>query len=907
MAHHLCDARVAAAADGDESARPRRQGGEQQRLRMAKLERSIITDKYADLHDGFGRDSGTKRTASEYQRAYERHRKTAATATANGVAVNDTLQRQLEYVRRMAETTREIELCEAILANTATGGGASRAMDDDGGEDDGRHDRRHPSQVVRLEVERYRYDGGGETRARRGGVADSNAPKALPTVDVALAELAQENDRAEREHTRRNGLSMSPDQFYGRGSTPSAAAGWRQAGRPATLGSRQVEAALGITPSSVPTSTTRVYTRAAIPARREEILPSSRPGTSPRNENENEVQLPGVPAVPASDERAAKRRATSSRGKKAEPMVVDLLEDSDEDNDSKPGAGTTAATAASPFELPVDLIGEEQPRRSTRASRYRSLTQLIGNLDAMYPDTAKGAVRVALADLECLKDGEMLNDQCVDFYLKYLQHETLAQLLPKVLERVHIFNSFFYQKLAQRHDNESMMDPASAAHARVKTWTKNVDIFSKDFLLIPIHRDLHWSLIVVCNPSGKPGDEREPFLLHLDSMVGGHNSSSVSTTIKNYLDKEWIAQKGKDAEPPKFTSARFMQTFRPHVPRQQNGCDCGVFILAFVEKFVTEENLDVLLTKTYAKESTEKYPNDDNQFLRRHWFPPNELADEMRTKVSMLIIQVITDNCAEDDASRAPLNEAYQIHARELDARQSITRKAEARALRAREKSEADRRTKLESLQDRKENIDDDDDDDLEVGLEVMQEKTQENTSWKKKTKPIIGVENASTRRGGTVDFLEKPWNNKPKPTTTPPTTSRYFSGTGKRVGGDTLGGSLAGKPATRGTQLMGSKSLMERFERSRGKALLSNAVGGEEEAAQAPTPPKPLANDNRSTLQAFIATKRAETRRRAAETSIDKYFTKSKAPVETVAMDADESSEDGIALPKNTDDNNDA
>ena len=281
-------------------------------------------------------------------------------------------------------------------------------------------------------------------------------------------------------------------------------------------------------------------------------------------------------------------------------------------------------------------------------------------------------------------------------------------------------------------------------------------------------------------------------------------------------------------------------------------------------------------------------PNNDNQFLRRHWFPPNELADEMRTKVSMLIIQVITDNCAEDDASRGPLNEAYQIHARELDGRQTITRKAEARALRAREKSEADRRTKLESLQDRKENVDDDDDYDLEVGLEVMQEKTQEKTSWTKKTKPTIGVENTSTRRGRTFDFLEKPWNNKPKPTTTPPTTSRYFSGTGKKVGGDTLGDSLAGKPATRGTQLMGSKSLMQRFERSRGKALLSNAVGGEEQAAQATTPPKP-ASDNRSTLQALLAKSRAETRRRAAETSIDKYFTKSKAPVETVAMDAEE------------------
>ena len=50
---------------------------------------------------------------------------------------------------------------------------------------------------------------------------------------------------------------------------------------------------------------------------------------------------------------------------------------------------------------------------------------------------------------------------------------------------------------------------------------QGVDIFSKDFLLIPIHDALHWSLIIVCHPGlDFESNERRPYILHLDSMEG---------------------------------------------------------------------------------------------------------------------------------------------------------------------------------------------------------------------------------------------------------------------------------------------------------------------------------------------------------------------------------------------------
>ena len=110
-----------------------------------------------------------------------------------------------------------------------------------------------------------------------------------------------------------------------------------------------------------------------------------------------------------------------------------------------------------------------------------------------------------------------------------------------------------------------------------------MDIFSKDYLMIPVHSGLHWSLIIVCYAN--EGEGREPMILHLDSMspAGGHNSETVTRAIRKYLNKEWQAR-SNSGDGVKFT-AKVMPAYRVNVPRQQNGCDCGVFILAFVERF----------------------------------------------------------------------------------------------------------------------------------------------------------------------------------------------------------------------------------------------------------------------------------------------------------------------------------
>lgn len=117
------------------------------------------------------------------------------------------------------------------------------------------------------------------------------------------------------------------------------------------------------------------------------------------------------------------------------------------------------------------------------------------------PPPAKGGISVTNEDLHCLNDGEFLNDVIIDFYLKYL---VLEKLKKEDAQRIHVFSSFFYKRLNQR-ERRNVSDAANLPihrrkHNRVKTWTRHVDLFQKDFIFVPINEAAHWYLAVICFP-----------------------------------------------------------------------------------------------------------------------------------------------------------------------------------------------------------------------------------------------------------------------------------------------------------------------------------------------------------------------------------------------------------------------
>ncbi|KAL4706533.1 hypothetical protein ACJJTC_015731 [Scirpophaga incertulas] len=125
----------------------------------------------------------------------------------------------------------------------------------------------------------------------------------------------------------------------------------------------------------------------------------------------------------------------------------------------------------------------------------------------IYPP-GKGGIPINTEDYMCLAQDQFLNDVIIDFYLKYLVHDVLTH---GQREKTHIFSTFFYKRLTTKpskvnkssnpHEWDSSLTPAQKRHARVKTWTKNVNIFDKDFIVVPINENCHWFVAIICFPS----------------------------------------------------------------------------------------------------------------------------------------------------------------------------------------------------------------------------------------------------------------------------------------------------------------------------------------------------------------------------------------------------------------------
>ncbi|XP_029416457.1 sentrin-specific protease 6 isoform X2 [Nannospalax galili] len=154
------------------------------------------------------------------------------------------------------------------------------------------------------------------------------------------------------------------------------------------------------------------------------------------------------------------------------------------------------------------------------------------------PPPAKGGISVTNEDLHCLSEGEFLNDVIIDFYLKYL---VLEKLKKEEADRIHIFSSFFYKRLNQRERRSSETTNLSIQqkrHGRVKTWTRHVDIFEKDFIFVPLNEAAHWFLAVVCFPGlEKPKYEPNPHY-HENAAVQKSSTAEDSciATSSNEMD-----------------------------------------------------------------------------------------------------------------------------------------------------------------------------------------------------------------------------------------------------------------------------------------------------------------------------------------------------------------------------------
>ncbi|KAM3871596.1 sentrin-specific protease 1 [Diretmus argenteus] len=162
-------------------------------------------------------------------------------------------------------------------------------------------------------------------------------------------------------------------------------------------------------------------------------------------------------------------------------------------------------------------------------------------------------------DLQTLSHLTWLNDEVINFYMNLLVERSKDPSLPSV----DTFNTFFYPKLC------------SSGYSAVRRWTKKMDIFSVDILLVPVHLGVHWCLSVV--------DFRKKAIMYFDSMGGKNNEAC--TILLQYLQQESKDKKGKELD----TSGWTLHCKRPNeIPQQMNGSDCGMFTCKYAE-YITKD------------------------------------------------------------------------------------------------------------------------------------------------------------------------------------------------------------------------------------------------------------------------------------------------------------------------------
>jgi hypothetical protein len=163
-------------------------------------------------------------------------------------------------------------------------------------------------------------------------------------------------------------------------------------------------------------------------------------------------------------------------------------------------------------------------------------------------------VEIRVEDYEKLDTGQWLNDSLVDMWMQWISRHTTC----KQSSNFHFFTSHFYTTLASEGVNG------------VRSWTakKNINIFEKRLIFIPINKTLHWSLCVVVNPGAiiasvdddndndnEPKDRPLPCMLFFDSL-NMHRKTRVHKDIVKWLNSEWKRMKGSDAEPFSKNSCR---------------------------------------------------------------------------------------------------------------------------------------------------------------------------------------------------------------------------------------------------------------------------------------------------------------------------------------------------------------
>jgi len=196
-------------------------------------------------------------------------------------------------------------------------------------------------------------------------------------------------------------------------------------------------------------------------------------------------------------------------------------------------------------------------------------------------------------DVQLLADEHCLNDSVLDFFLRLVVDLVAPEWLQGDL---HVVNTFFFTKLTS-----GGVSSGEEGWDNVARWTRSLPggLLEKSFVVFPINElNVHWWVAIVCHPgrafmSDAAGGSSQitkadiPRIVCMDSALEPPPKARPASFLRGYLWREWIernphpASMGIDSV-GEVEKAEALKAVVADVPKQNNGYDCGIFIIEYL-------------------------------------------------------------------------------------------------------------------------------------------------------------------------------------------------------------------------------------------------------------------------------------------------------------------------------------
>lgn len=183
-------------------------------------------------------------------------------------------------------------------------------------------------------------------------------------------------------------------------------------------------------------------------------------GKQSTNDDESGVEIP----VKKSQPKIEPERQTRSAGRRS-TRISDLFQPRDNENND----------STSKYPLKEDHFRKEWKH------------------PLVYPQNGKKKAEVTVDDRDRLRDDEFLNDNLIAFYMRFLQ-DHLERTNKEAAKQIYFFNSYFYDTLTKTPRGQRGIN-----YSGVAKWTRNVDLFGYNYVVVPINQSAHWYVAIICN------------------------------------------------------------------------------------------------------------------------------------------------------------------------------------------------------------------------------------------------------------------------------------------------------------------------------------------------------------------------------------------------------------------------